>query len=219
MLDSLYRMTGQTDNAVMAASQVATLQKLPPEVGVRNRLVCRWRSRSGRVAGCAAFLLQHGNHLEAMRLLARIGITRGVLDDAELLLEAVLELAPGYRAARREYAGVLIDNHKYQQARRQLDLLLEEEPENRLLRTLYATSSVGLGEHERAIALYRELLAGTPEDAELHLSIAHAQTTLGQRQAAIDRIARRRWVCRPDFGDRLLVVWPTSRPTASRMKN
>ena len=42
-----------------------------------------------------AYLLQHGDHVEAMRLLARIGIARKVFDDAELLLAAVLELAPG----------------------------------------------------------------------------------------------------------------------------
>ena len=52
-----------------------------------------------------------------MRLLARIGIARKVFDDAELLLAAVLELAPDYRAARKEYAEVLIELHKYQQAR------------------------------------------------------------------------------------------------------
>ena len=32
MLEGLYRMTGQSDNAGMAASHVATLQRLPPEV-------------------------------------------------------------------------------------------------------------------------------------------------------------------------------------------
>ena len=39
------------------------------------------------------YLLQHGDHVEAMRLLARIGIQRDVLDDAERLLESVLKLA------------------------------------------------------------------------------------------------------------------------------
>ena len=60
-----------------------------------------------------AYLLKHGNHVEAMRLLARIGSARKVFDDAELLLAAVLQLAPGYRVARQEYAGVLIELHKY----------------------------------------------------------------------------------------------------------
>ena len=56
-----------------------------------------------------------------MRLLARIGIARKVYDDAELLLAAVLELAPDYRAARQEYASVLIELHRHAEARRQLE--------------------------------------------------------------------------------------------------
>ena len=145
-------------------------------------------------------MLKHGNHVEAMRLLAPIGIARKMFDDAKLLLAAVLQFAPGYRVARREYAGVLVQLHEYDQARRELDQLLTNEPENRLLKSLYATSFVGLGEHERAIGLYRELLHETPENADLHLSIAHAQRTLGRRQEAIDSY-RRAAVCRPDFGD------------------
>jgi len=199
MLDGLYRMTGQADNAAMAAGHVAILQKLPTEVVTATSLFADGDLDAAE-ALIRAFLLQHGNHVEAMRLLARIGIARKVFDDAELLLAAVLELAPNYRIARQEYAGVLIEQHKYNDARRELEELLKKEPDNRLLKTLYATSAVGLGEHERAIARYRELLLGMPGDADLHLSIAHAQKTLGRRQEAIDSY-RKAAACRPDFGD------------------
>ncbi|HMD28379.1 MAG TPA: sulfotransferase [Steroidobacteraceae bacterium] len=199
MLDGLYRMTGQADNVAMAASHVATMQKIPPEIVTATSLF-----EDGDLDAAEqlirAFLLQHGDQIEAMRLLARIGIARQVFDDAELLLSAVLELAPNYRIARQEYAGVLIEEHKYSEARRELEQLLSKDPENRVLKTLYATSSVGLGEHQRAIGLYRELLRGNPVDAELHLSIAHAQKTLGHRQGAIDSYHRAA-ACRPDFGD------------------
>jgi tetratricopeptide (TPR) repeat protein len=199
MLDGLYRMTGQADNAAMAASHVATLRNLPPEVVTATGLFADGDLDAAEPL-IRAYLLKHGNHVEAMRLLARIGIARKVLDDAELLLSAVLEFAPDYRVARQEYAGVLIELHKYHNARQQLDELLKTEPDNRLFRTLYATSSVGLGEHERAIAIYRELLLGTPADADLHLSIAHAQKTLGQRQQAIESY-RKAAALRPGFGD------------------
>jgi tetratricopeptide (TPR) repeat protein len=199
MLDGLYRMTGQAANAAMAAGHVATLRNLPQEVVTATGQFADGDLETSE-ALIRAYLLKHGNHIEAMRLLARIGIARKVLDDAELLLAAVLELAPDYRVARQEYAGVLIELHKYQEARRQLDLLREKEPDNRLFRTLYATSCVGLGEHERAIGLYRELLLGTPADADLHLSIAHAQKTLGQRQEAVGSY-RRAAALRPGFGD------------------
>jgi tetratricopeptide (TPR) repeat protein len=199
MLDGLYRMIGQADNAAMAASHVATLQKIPIEVVTATSLF-----EDGDLDAAEplirGYLLKHGNQIEAMRLLARIGIARRVFDDAELLLSAVLELAPNYRIARQEYATVLIEEHKYSEARRELEQLLDQDPEHRVLKTLYATSSVGLGEHQRAIGIYRELLRGNPADADLHLSIAHAQKTLGQRQEAIDSYHKAA-ACRPDFGD------------------
>ena len=199
MLDGLYRMIGQADNAAMAASHVATLRNLPQEVVTATGLFADGDLDLAESL-IRAYLLKHGDHVEAMRLLARIGIARKVFDDAELLLSAMLELAPDYRVARQEYAGVLIELHKYHEARRELDRLVALEPDNRLFKILYATSCVGLGEHQRAIEIYRQLLLSTPEDAELQLSIAHAQKTLGQRQQAIDSY-RRAAALRPTFGD------------------
>jgi tetratricopeptide (TPR) repeat protein len=200
MLEGLYRLTGQADNAGMAASHVATLQKIPPEIVTATGLFMDGDLDPAE-AMIRAYLLKHGNQVEAMRLLARIGIARKIFDDAELLLTAVLELAPEYRAARKEYAEVLIELHKYPEARRELERLLQVDPGNRTqYQGLQATASVGLGEHERAVALYRDLLEGTPEDADLHLSIAHALKTLGRSDEAIESY-RRAAACRPNFGD------------------
>jgi tetratricopeptide (TPR) repeat protein len=200
MLEGLYRLTGQTDNGAVASAQVATLRKIPAEVVTSTGLFLDGDLEAAEPI-VRAYLLKHGNQVEAMRLLARIGIARKVFDDAEVLLAAVLELAPEYRAARREYAEVLIELHKYPQARRELGRLLEEEPENRLYyQSLYATTAVGLGEHERAVALYRTLLEETPADADLHLSVAHALKTLGRTEEAIESY-RRAADCRPSFGD------------------
>jgi tetratricopeptide (TPR) repeat protein len=199
MLEGLYRMTGQADNAAMAAGHVATLEKLPQEIVTATGLFADGDLEAAEPL-VRAFLLKHGDHVEAMRLLARIGMAHRVFEDAEILLAAVLERAPGYRAARREYAEALVELHKYVEARVQLDRLLAEEPGNRAFRQLYATAAVGLGEHERAIGLYRELVTGTPRDADLHLSIAHAQKTLGRREEAIDSY-RKAAACRADFGD------------------
>jgi tetratricopeptide (TPR) repeat protein len=199
MLEGLYRMTGNTENAGMAAAHVATLKRLPPEVVQATGLFS-----DGDLAPAEgiirAYLLKHGNHVEAMRLLARIAFKRDVLSDAELLLESVLELAPDYQAARLDHAQVLLERHKYLQARRELDKLLAIEPAHRQYRTLYATTCVGLGEHERAITLYRELLADAPGAADLHLSIAHSLKTLGRQQESIDAY-RAAAAARPHFGD------------------
>ena len=199
MLEGLYRITGQSDNAATAAAHIATLKGLPPEVMQATSLFSDGELTPAENI-VRAYLLEHGNHIEAMRLLARIGLKRDVLDDAELLLEAVLELAPDYRAARHDYALVLLERHKYLRAREELDKLLQLEPENREYRTLYANTCVGLGEHERALPLYRELLVGAPRAPDLHLSAAHCLKTLGRQQEAIEAY-RASAAARADFGD------------------
>jgi tetratricopeptide (TPR) repeat protein len=199
MLEGLYRMTGQIDNAATAAAHVATLKRLPPEVLTATGLFS-----DGDIAAAEqmirAYLLEHGNHIEAMRLLARIGIERDVLDDAELLLEAVLEIEPDYRAARHDYARALMERHKYQRAREELQALLKLEPLNRHYKTLYTSTIVGLGEHEKAVTLYRELLEGAPQPAELHLSIAHSLKAIGRQAESIEAYHAAA-AARPSFGD------------------
>jgi tetratricopeptide (TPR) repeat protein len=199
MLEGLYRMTRDAKNAATASEHVAILKRLPPEVVQATSLFSDGELASAE-AIVRAYLLQHGNHVEAMRLLARIGMARDVLDDAELLLEAVLTLAPDYRAARHDYALTLVERHKYEQARAQLDELLQLEPQNRHYRTLYATTCVGLGEHEKAIPLYRELLDGMPQAADLHLSIAHSLKSLGRSDEAVEAY-RTAAAVRPNYGD------------------
>jgi tetratricopeptide (TPR) repeat protein len=199
MLESLYRMTGQADNEAMAAAHVAALKRLPPEIVTATSLFSDGDLLPAEDI-VRAYLLKHGNHVEAMRLLARIGIERGVFDDAELLLDALLQLAPDYQAARHDYARALVERHKYQRAREELETLLKIDPNNRHYRTLYATTHVGLGEHEKAITLYRDLLVDAPQAAELHLSVAHSLKTLGRSDESIDAY-RAAAAARPNFGD------------------
>ena len=199
MLESLYRMTGQAANAATAAAHTATLKRLPADVVTATALFS-----DGDLAAAErvirAFLLQHGHDVEAMRLLARIAIAREALDDAQLLLESVLELAPDYRAARFDYAQLLVDRHLYRQAQEQADRLLTEDPTERSYRVLKAMTFVGLGQQEHAIEIYRQLLPGATQPAELHLSIAHALKTLGHREEAIAEY-RTAAAARPGYGD------------------
>jgi tetratricopeptide (TPR) repeat protein len=198
-LQVLFRMTGRQADADNAAAQIAKLAALPPEI----------RSAFGSFADgeilvaeqvVRRYLLTHGNHIEAMRLLAQIGMKLDVADDAELLLENVLVLAPDYHAARYEYALALLARHKHVRAREEMEKLLATDPENRVYRTTHATVCTGFGDYAQALPLYREILAETPQDAELHLSIAHALKTLGQTQAAIESY-RAATAVRPHYGE------------------
>jgi tetratricopeptide (TPR) repeat protein len=203
MLAGLHRLTGDPDNAARAAAEATKLRALPPAVLDATGLFAEGELVAAEKT-IRAFLLEHGDHIEAMRLLARIGMTLGVLDDAEILLTVVLERAPDYVAARHDYACVLLERHKHVEARAQLDLLISGDPDNRFYRTLFAATTTGLGRHEEAIALYRGLVAGAPagsnELAELHLSIAHALKTLGRSAEAIAAY-RLAIAARRDFGD------------------
>jgi len=199
MLQGLYRLTGDTENAATAGAHVATLAQLPPEVVTATSLFS-----DGELAPAEqivrAYLLRHGDHTEAMRLLARIGIAHDVLDDAEVLLEAVLTLAPDYQAARYDHADTLVRRHKYAQARQEIDRLLAIDPRHPDYLMLAATTAVGLGENERAIGLYEEMLALAPNSPDVHLWIAHALKTVGRVPEAIEAYQAAA-AARPDFGD------------------
>jgi tetratricopeptide (TPR) repeat protein len=199
MLEGLYRLTGDEENASTAAAHIATLARLPPEVVTATSLYS-----DGDLAPAEqivrAYLLAHGDHPEAMRLLARIGMARDVLDDAELLLEALLAMEPDYTAARYDYAQTLVQRHKYAPARDQIRRLLDLDPGNLDYRSLAATAAVGLGEHQEAIGLYQRMLADLPGSADVRLWLAHALKTVGQLPEAVGAY-RAAAAIRPDFGD------------------
>jgi len=198
-LQSLYGMVGRRADADNAGAHVAKLARLPTAI-----VTARSMFADGEIEAAEAlvrrYLIEHGDDIEGMRLLAQIGMKLDVLDDAELLLETVLERAPDYRPARYDYAQVLLQRHKHRQAREQIRMLQQAEPEERAYRITQATLSTELGECEQALREYERLLAETPDHAELHLSMAHTLKTLGRQQEAIESY-RRAAGLRPDYGD------------------
>jgi tetratricopeptide (TPR) repeat protein len=203
MLEQLYRTTGDTKNAAAAAQHLATLRKLPAPIVEAGSLFS-----DGELTGAEniirAFLLRHGEHIEALRLLARIGIQRDAPDEAETLLETVLRLAPDYHAARADYALALYRRQKCAKSRAEMEKLLRLDPGNREYLKQYAASCVGLGDCEPVIPLYGRLLADLPEGAQdaadLHLWSAHALKTLGRQQESIENY-RAALADRPAFGE------------------
>jgi len=182
-----------------AERQVARLAKLPPPVVAASGMLAE-----GDIHGAERvlrrFLLAHADHVEAMRLLAQIGMKLEILDDAEFLLESVLVFAPDYADARYDYAVVLLQRHKHSKALEEAAKLLKIEPGNRAFRIILANARIGLGDQEGALGIFRDLLADGPQKAELHLSIGHAEKTLG-RQAEAVRAYKAAAAAQPSFGD------------------
>jgi tetratricopeptide (TPR) repeat protein len=198
-LQVLFRAAGQSADADMAAAHVAKLANLPVPVVTATSLFADSEILAAEQV-VRRFLQTQGDHVEAMRLLAQIGMKLDVLDDAEFLLEGVLVLAPDYHLARYDYVQVLLQRHRNVQALEESKKLLQADAQNRNFRTVYASACVALGRYDEALATYHELLAGAPRAAEIHLSIAHALKTLGRQQEAVDSY-RTAAAARPSFGD------------------
>jgi tetratricopeptide (TPR) repeat protein len=207
MLDGLYRMTGDTASAGIAERHVAHLISLPQQI-VHAKVLHGDGEIDAAEMLIRQFLLEVGDHPEAMRLLGQIGQQRNVLDDAETLYAGVLAMVPDHREARHEYVQVLIARHKFPQAREALEPLLALEPENHAHRTQAATIQVGLGDFEGVIPAYRAMLLEIPGDtpdlrvrrADLNLWLGHALKTVGRTDEAISAYLAAT-DDRPDFGD------------------
>lgn len=199
-LADLYRAVGRDRDTEIAAREVARLAALPAAVVTASNLISEGQLYTAEQI-LRQFLLRHGDHIEAMRLLAQIGMQLDILDDADFLLESVLVFAPDYHAARYDYALVLSSRHKYLQAIEETKKLLRHNSQNYAYKMVYANAQVGLGEHEAALATFRALLTEAPAEAQhLHLSIGHAEKTLGRQHQAIAAY-RAAAAARPSFGD------------------
>src|SRR5262245_47245827 len=120
MLEHLYQMTGDADSAATAADQVSTLKRLPPEVLQAGSLFSDGDLSAAQTI-LREYLLNAGNHAEALRLLGRIAHRCNVLDEAERRLEEALKLAPEYRAAHLDYVSILLDRQKYLRAHEEIN--------------------------------------------------------------------------------------------------
>ncbi|MBO9601149.1 MAG: sulfotransferase [Novosphingobium sp.] len=205
MLGQLYRMLGDTAQADAAARQVAFLKQLPPAVVMADSLLADGDCAPAEEI-LRAYLREDGGNVGALRLLARIRHESGSAGEAATLLEAVLERAPDYHAARSDYATALLQQQKHAEARAQAELLLAAEPGNRDYLKHLAAACVGLGDYEPVIDIYAALLAGLPpsgsEVADLRLWRANALKTVGRQADAIADY-RTALAARPDYA----VAW------------
>ena len=149
---------------------------------------------------CRDFLQKNKHHIEAMRLLAEIGVRLKIYDDAEFLLESCVEFAPHHVQARIDYLNILIKKTRFEKAREQARMLVEEQPDNPMFQSVLATTLLGLGRYEEAIALYAEVLEAHPDRHELHLQTGHAQKTVGNLEQAV-RAYQAAYQRKPDYGD------------------
>ncbi len=198
-LVNLYDAAGREERARHAASQVRYLESLPRELLQVIDLIHEGKLYKAERL-CRRFLQGNRHHIEAMRLLADIGVRLRVLDDAEFLLESAVELEPGNRRVRMDYLRVLNLRARFGKALEQARILLDQEPDNPVFRLAMASALSGLGRLDEAIATYRECIGSTTNKAGVHVMLGHACKAIGELDEAI---AAYREACRlrPDYGD------------------
>jgi tetratricopeptide (TPR) repeat protein len=131
------------------------------------------------------FLKLHPTDVTAIRMLAEIAARLRRYDDAEKLLRRALELAPGFTAARNNYASILYRNSKPQAAIEQTELLLQKDPRNPGYKAIQAAALSFIGEYDRARALFEQLLKAHPQNPKGWMSYGHVLKTMGRREESI----------------------------------
>jgi tetratricopeptide (TPR) repeat protein len=118
-------------------------------------------------------------------MLAEVASRIGRYPDAENLLTRCLELAPGFKAARHNYAVVLHRNNKPLESLAQIDQLLQADPRSPSFRNLRAAVLARIGEYDEAIRTYEQLLQEYSLQAKVWLSYGHALKTAGRQDDSI----------------------------------
>ncbi len=199
MLAALHTAAGRTEPAEFAERQRAYLASLPPELQAVASMIQEGRYLKAESI-CREFLQTNGHHVEAMRMLAQIGIRFSSLDEAEFLLESALVLEPDNSGAHFDYVEVLHKRQKFAQALEQAGLLRDKEPDSPQIEMLYANENLSVGNFDEALKIYRECAAKMPDYPNIQLTLGHALKTVGQQQAAIEAYSKA-YKMRPDYGD------------------
>jgi tetratricopeptide (TPR) repeat protein len=146
------------------------------------------------------YLKADPSSIAALRMLAETGARLGRYGDAEVLLARALALAPGFAAARHNYAIVLHRQNKSEEAIAQIDVLEKVEPDNPAYRALKGAAYGQIGEYAKAIAAYERVLKDHPKQPKGWMSYGHALKAVG-RQADSVTAYRKSLALAPQLGE------------------
>ena len=145
-------------------------------------------------------LMQAPTDVPAIRMLAEVAVRCGRLEDAAHLLRRCLELAPGFAAARYNYAVLQHRRNDPAAALAEIERLLAVDPRSPSYRNLQAVILSRVGEYTRSGEVYEQLLREYPRNAKVWLSYGHVLKTAGRQDDCIAAY-RRSLELEPGFGE------------------
>lgn len=186
-----------------AQRQIEFLESLPPEL--RSVVSLRFEKKdyvAERI--CRGFLQRNPKHVEGMRQLALIAQDRGMLEDAEFLLESALKFEPDNVNLKISYIDILHKRQKFDKSLAIASQLLESNPGDPRYRLAKAHQLVAIGKFDEALSVYDEILSSRANSRltspRLYLSRGHALKTIGRTGTAIESY-RQAYEMRDTFGD------------------
>ncbi|WP_041535426.1 tetratricopeptide repeat-containing sulfotransferase family protein [Parvularcula bermudensis] len=197
--EAIATLTADEEAKAHAKAEIARLTALPAALVSVESLTAEGKLQKAEDL-CRAYLLNNKTDPEGMRLLARLGIETGVLDDAEFLLETAIALKPADKRIRLDYVEVLRRRQKFAAAMAAATTLRTETPDDPAILSAYANAALAAGRDQDAVDVYTDLLRRFPQSAELHLAQGHALKTTGESEGAIAAY-RKAASIRPTYGD------------------
>lgn len=149
---------------------------------------------------CRDYLIRFPTDVTVIRLLAEVGLKLEILQEAKLLLERCLELAPDFHLARNNYANTLGKMHKFDKALEEFAYLEKVKPNNLSHPVLAASIVVNIGDYAGAISRYEDILQAVPKHAPLQMSYGHALKNVGRQSDSIAAY-RRAIALQPTLGE------------------
>jgi len=198
-LINLYKTEDNQQGLEHAINEVNYLKSLPPPLVAVNSFINEGKFFKADQL-CRHFLRDNKQHIEGMRLLAKVGEQLDVLADAEFLLETALAIAPDNNRVRYDLANLLLKMQKFETALMHTAELVKTSPENLVFLSLHGNATAGVGDHAGAISIYNEVIDSAPNQHKLHVMRGHAEKTIGHLANSI-RSYRKAFEIQPDYGD------------------
>ena len=198
-LAPLYHDLNHIEGQKIATQRIEYLIQLPAEIRGAQDLMHEGKLGLADII-CRRFLQKHKHNVEAMILLAEVGIKLKLFHEAEFILESCVEIHPTHGAARAELVQLLSKLGKFSQAKVQADILLNEHPNSHQYLAAKASAMVGIGEVKEAINLYQQILSKRNDLPGIQLLLGHAHKANGNIEQAIAAY-QQAYNIRADYGD------------------
>jgi tetratricopeptide (TPR) repeat protein len=191
--------SGDTDRFSLAAQK---LEAERPPRGLRLRRIASdlangdARSAQGELS---KYLAERADDADAINLMAHAQLRLGHGGEALSQFARCLDVAPDFALARFNYAKLLFQFNKFQEALKELNRLLVRDQGNPLFRQMKANVLRVIGEDALSLALCEELADENPTRPETWIAYGHALRTMGHPEKSIAAY-RAAIECRPSSG-------------------